>query len=192
MTKCEALIFFFAAYELNPLCLKLSPVALILLCGYHFVKRFHFLCHFVLGAVLAVAPIGGWLAVTGVFSWHVLPLCFAVMFWVAGFDILYSLQDVDFDRSFGLHSVPVKFGQTRALLISRYCHVATIVCLVFFGLAAGLSWVYWGGVAVCSILLTIEHHIISDGDISKLNTAFFTINGWMGILLFIFTFLDVF
>ncbi len=188
----SAAIFFFSAYQLNPLCFKLSPVALFFLCTYHYIKRFSFLCHFVLGFVLAIAPIGGWLAVTGEFSWSVLPLCLAVMFWVAGFDILYSLQDIDFDRSFGLHSVPVKFGQESALAISRYCHLITVLSLGLFGVLTGLSFVYWAGVIVCAGLLYVEHHLLADGDLSKINTAFFTINGWMGILLFIFTYLDIF
>ena len=185
-------IFFMAASWLNPLCLQLSPVALILLSGYHYVKRFSFLCHFALGAVLGIAPMGGWVAATGEFSWVPLPLAFAVMAWVAGFDILYSLQDMDFDRSIGLHSVPVRFGLSPSLKISFYCHVAAVVFLALFGLVAHLGILYAFGVLVTAALLQFEHHLVGDGDLSRLNTAFFTINGWIGILLFVFAFMDVY
>ncbi len=185
-------LFFFSAYELNPLCFKLSPIALIFLVGYHYVKRFSFWCHFALGTALAAAPVGGWIAVTGYFSWQALLLGFAVLFWVAGFDILYSLQDMDFDRGEGLHSIPAKFGMDRALQVSSTCHVATIVFLAFFGLALGLGVLYWVGCFIVAGLLKLEHSLIGDGDLEKINTAFFTINGWIGILLLIFAFLEIF
>ncbi len=185
-------VFFVAASRLNPLCFKLSPVALILLSGYHYVKRFSFLCHFALGAVLGLAPVGGWLAATGEFSWVPLPLFFAVTAWVAGFDILYALQDVDFDKSMGLHSVPVHFGIPQSLKISYYCHAAAVVFLALFGLTAHLGILYASGVLVTAALLQFEHHLVGDGDLSRLNTAFFTINGWIGILLFVFAFMDVY
>ncbi len=188
----SVVIFFLAAALLNLLCLRLSPVALILLSGYHYVKRFSFLCHFALGAVLGIAPVGGWLAATGHFSWAPLPLALAVMAWVAGFDILYSLQDVDFDKSMELHSVPVRFGVTQSLKISFFCHVAAVLFLALFGFTAGLGILYAFGVLVTALLLKIEHHLVSDGDLSRLNTAFFTINGWIGILLFVFAVMDVY
>ena len=191
-TAVSSVIFFMAASWLNPLCLKLSPIALILLSGYHYVKRFSFLCHFALGAVLGIAPVGGWLAATGQFSWVPLPLAFAVMAWVAGFDILYSLQDQDFDKSMGLHSVPVRFGLSPSLKISFYCHVAAVVFLGLFGVVARLGILYAFGVFVTAALLRFEHHLVADGDLSRLNTAFFTINGWIGILLFVFAFMDVY
>ena len=185
-------IFFMSAFLLNPLCFKLSFVAIVLLTGYHYVKRFSFLCHYALGLVLASAPMGGWIAVTGRFD--VLPvfLSLAVLFWVAGFDILYSLQDIDFDRAHGLYSIPVKFGQGSALAISRYSHLTMVFFLAVFGLFAKLGILYWSGVAVCGIFLAIEHLFIADGDLTHINTAFFTINGWVGILLLVFTFLEVF
>ena len=186
------LIFFIAAWQLNPLCLRFSPFALVLLCTYHYVKRFSFLCHFVLGLVLAIAPVGGWLAVTGVFSWLPVVLAAAVLFWTAGFDILYSLQDIDFDKTYGLHSVPVAFGQKAALQVSVYCHVATVVFLAIFGLWDGLGILYWIGAGLVAGLLWFEHSLVADGDLSKVNTAFFTVNGWVGILLLIFTFLEIF
>ena len=185
-------LFFFSAYELNPLCFRLSPVVLIFLVGYHYVKRFSFWCHFTLGATLAMAPVGSWIAATGFFSWQVLPLGFAVFFWVTGFDILYSLQDMEIDRREGLHSIPAKFGMDLAFQVSRACHMATIVFLVLFGLALGLGILYWIGCLVVAGLLKFEHSLIGDGNLEKINTAFFTINGWIGILLLIFSFLEIF
>ena len=185
-------VFFVSAGQLNPLCFKLAFVAIVLLCGYHYVKRFSWLCHFALGLVLAAAPLGGWMAVTGNASWVPALLSLAVLFWVAGFDIIYSLQDMDFDKAQGLHSIPVRFGASRALAISDYCHWATTAFLVLFGLGAQLGIVYWVGVVVTTTLLRIEQRIISDQDLSRIQTAFFTINGWIGILLLIFVFLDIF
>ena len=185
-------IFFMSAALLNPLCFKLSFVAIILLTGYHYVKRFSFLCHFTLGLVLAVAPMGGWIAVTGKCSWVPALLASAVLFWVAGFDIIYSLQDLEFDKAHNLHSVPVKFGKGSALKLSAYCHVATAVFLVLFGWAGRLGFVYGTGVLICSALLWAEHAFLGEGEPEKINTAFFTINGWIGVLLLIFTFLDMF
>ena len=181
-----------SAAALNPLCLKLSPVALILLTGYHYSKRFTEYCHWILGTVLGVAPVGGWLAVTGAFDWQPVLLALAVLLWVAGFDILYSLQDVDFDRSAGLKSIPVRYGTQRALQVSFGCHVGTLFFLVLFGFAASLGWVYAAGLVTVAVLLRIEHSLVLDGDLSKINTAFFTINGWIGILLFVFTCLDLY
>ena len=192
LAAASTAVFLFSAYELNPLCFKLSPIALIFLIGYHYVKRFSFLCHFTLGATLAIAPLGGWIAATGFFSWQAVLLSFAVFFWVAGFDILYSLQDMEFDRREGLHSIPSKFGMERALLISKYCHAATVIFLVFFGLALGLGLLYWVGCVIVASLLKFEHSLIGDGDLEKINTAFFTINGWIGIFLLIFSFLEIF
>jgi 4-hydroxybenzoate polyprenyltransferase len=115
-----------------------------------------------------------------------------VLFWVAGFDIIYSLQDADFDKQNGLHSIPVEFGRTQALKISSYCHIATLIFLVLFGWADHLGVLYWIGVLISAILMKIEHKIIADGDLAKINTAFFMINGWIGVLLLIFTFLEVY
>ncbi len=185
-------IFFFSAWMLNPLCFKLSPVALAFLVGYHSVKRFSFLCHFVLGLTLSIAPVAGWMAVTGSFSWQAFLLSMAVLFWVAGFDILYALQDMDFDRAYGLHSIPARFGVIRALQVSRICHWVTVFFLVLFGAVLGLGALYWAGSAVVSLLLYVEHKLVGDGDLEKINTAFFAINGWIGILLLIFSFLEIF
>lgn len=185
-------IFFFSTFMLNALCLKLSWIAILLLSGYHYVKRFSFLCHFTLGLVLGMAPLGGWIAVTGAFAWTPVFLSLAVLFWVAGFDILYSLQDLDFDKAHGLHSAPVLFGPDNSRKISAGCHAAAVILLIFFGLAGGLGALYWVGVFMVAALLSVEHWLLREGDLSHLNTAFFTINGWIGILLLIFTFLEIF
>ena len=191
-TAVSLILFFLSAWMLNPLCFKLSILAIFFLCTYHYVKRFSFLCHFTLGLVLAMAPMGGWLAVTGHFSWVAVLLSFAVLFWVAGFDIIYSLQDVDFDRTYDLHSIPVRFGRAQALKISSYCHLITLIFLILFGLLSSLGFLYWIGVLVAAILLKIEHSLVSEGELDRINTAFFMINGWMGVLLLVFTFLDIF
>ena len=185
-------IFFISAFLLNPLCFRLSFLAIFLLSSYHYVKRFSFLCHFALGLVLAIAPMGGWIAVAGQFSWVPAILALAVLFWVAGFDIIYSLQDIDFDKNHGLHSVPVRFGRAIALRVSSYCHLTTAAFLVLFGLIGHLGVVYGAGVLVCSALLWAEHALLSESDLTKINTTFFTINGWIGVLLLVFTFLDIF
>lgn len=191
-TAVALLVFFISVKMLNDLCFKLSFVALFLLTTYHYVKRFSFLCHFALGLVLAVAPLGGWIAVTGHFAWTPVPLSLAVLFWVAGFDVIYGLQDVDFDRAHGLHSVPVRFGEKTALRVSEYSHLATVFFLVLFGFTAGLGVLYWTGVLAVAVLLKVEHLLVPDDNFSRINTAFFTINGWIGILLLIFTFLEIY
>ena len=183
-------VFFVSAYQLGPLCFKLSPVALFFLIGYHYVKRFSFFCHWTLGVVLAIAPLGGWIAASGGFSYQPIFVSLAVLFWVAGFDILYSLQDADFDRANHLHSAPVKFGVPVSLKISEYCHWATILFFVIFGAVMSLGALYWVGLVIVAGLLKFEHRLVGEGDLSRINTAFFTVNGWIGILPLVFTFLD--
>ncbi len=191
LAVASAGVFFFSAHQLNSLCFKLSPVALLFLVGYHYVKRFSYLCHWTLGMVLGIAPLGGWMAVTGTFSWKPLVLSLAVMLWVAGFDILYSLQAADFDRDHKLHSAPVRWGIWRALKLSEYCHWATAIFLTIFGVIMPMGVLYWVGLALVLALLKFEHIIVGDGDLSRVNTVFFTINGWIGVLLLIFTLLDL-
>ncbi|MBI2095521.1 MAG: UbiA family prenyltransferase [Candidatus Omnitrophica bacterium] len=191
-TGAALLVFFISVKMLNDLCFKLSFVALFLLTTYHTVKRFSFLCHFALGLVLAAAPLGGWIAVTGHFAWTPVILSLAVLFWVAGFDVIYSLQDVDFDRMHGLHSIPARFGEKAALRVSEYSHLATVFFLALFGCVAGLGVLYWAGVLAVAILLKAEHLLVPEDNFSRIHTAFFTINGWIGILLLIFTFLEIY
>ncbi len=184
-------LFFISTFNLNPLCFKASFVAIVFLSGYHYVKRFSFLCHFVLGIVLAMAPIGGWMAVTGHFSPEPVWLSLAVCFWVAGFDIIYSLQDMEFDRHYGLHSIPARFGALPALKSAAGCHAATVLFLLVFGWTAHLGIVYWAGIVVVGVLLGFEHSLVEKGNLTKIDAAFFTVNSWVGVLLLVFTFLEI-
>lgn len=175
-----AALFFLAAAMLNPLCLALSPIALGWVSFYSFTKRFTRFAHLVLGLGLAIAPVGGYLAVTGAWSapwWMLIALTVGVMTWSAGFDILYALPDITFDRSQGLHSIPAALGVPRAILVSRALHLVTVSALALTVNVAGLGVAAWVGVAVVGVLLTYEHSLVSSDDLSKLDAAFFTMNG---------------
>jgi 4-hydroxybenzoate polyprenyltransferase len=180
-------IFVVAAWRLNVLCLALSPAALAWVLAYSYTKRFTRWSHLVLGLGLSIAPVGGYLAITGRWSepwWMLCALAMAVATWVAGFDILYALQDVAFDRENALHSVPVAFGEAAALAVARALHVVTVVSLALVGLAAGAGLVYAAGVAVAAALLVYEHSLVRVGDLSRLDAAFFTMNGIISIAFF--------
>jgi 4-hydroxybenzoate polyprenyltransferase len=180
-------VFLLAAAQLNPLCLALSPIALVWVLGYSYTKRFTRWAHVVLGIGLAIAPVGGYLAVTGGWSdpWWMLPvLAAAVMTWVAGFDVLYALQDVAFDRKTGLHSIPAALGESRGLGVARVFHAFTIIALAAVGAAVDVGWLYWLGVAVVAALLVYEHSLVRADDLSKLDAAFFTMNGIISLAFF--------
>lgn len=183
-----AVVFFFvSAWRLNPLCLALAPLALAWVLGYSYTKRFTRWAHIVLGLGLGIAPVGGYLAVTGTWSdpWWMLPVLAAgVMTWVAGFDVLYALQDVAFDRRTGLHSIPAALGEARALIVARCLHAGTVVALAAVGGAVHAGWLYWIGVAVVAALLLYEHSLVRVDDLSKLDAAFFTMNGIISIAFF--------
>jgi 4-hydroxybenzoate polyprenyltransferase len=195
MVVCVAsAIFVGAAWALNPLAGKLSFPVLAVLLGYSLVKRFSFLAHLVLGLSLALAPLAAWIAVRG--SWEgmwspVGWLALAVWTWVAGFDIIYSCQDAEYDREHGLHSIPARFGVARALVVSRVLHVGTVACLMLFARNAGLHWVYGAAVALSACLLAWEQSLVKKDDLSRVNLAFFTINGWIGVMLFAGLLLDM-
>ncbi len=178
-------IFVFAAFQLNRICGLLSPVALAIVFWYSLAKRFTSYTQVFLGLAMAVAPVGGWLAAGGPIDapepWL---LGLAIALWVGGFDILYACQDLDFDRAHGLHSIPVRFGVARSLLISRAMHVATIACMVALGLLVPLGPIYFGGVALVAGLLFYEQSLVSEHDLSQVKRAF-DLNGWVGILYFI-------
>jgi len=176
-----------AAYKLNPLCFKLSPLVLLVLFAYPYTKRFTWLSHMVLGTALSLAPFGAWIAVRGTFDFQILPLCFAVMFWVAGFDVLYALQDIDFDKTYGLYSIPSKFGIKTSLWVARLFHLITIALLLNLISIFKLSWFYLCGVLIASALLLYEHSLIKPADLSKLDIAFFNMNGYISITIFVFT-----
>jgi 4-hydroxybenzoate polyprenyltransferase len=175
-------VFVGAAWRLNPLCLALSPLALAIVCGYSFTKRFTMLSHAVLGLSLAIAPMGAWLAVRGRFELTPIPIGLAVLFWVGGFDILYSCQDVEFDHALSLHSVPVRFGIPRALRFARAAHVLAIAFLLALALVEPLHPSYFAGMALIGGLFVYEHSLVKADDLSKIDAAFFTVNGWIGVL----------
>jgi 4-hydroxybenzoate polyprenyltransferase len=186
-------VFLASAWQLNPLCFALAPVALIWVLGYSYTKRFTRWAHLVLGLGLGIAPVGGYLAVTGAWSdpWWMLPVLAAgVMTWVAGFDVLYALQDVAFDRTTGLHSLPAALGEHRALTVARVLHMGTVVALAAVGSAVGAGWFYWVGVAVVAALLTFEHSLVRADDLSRLDAAFFTMNGIISIAFFGFVLVE--
>jgi 4-hydroxybenzoate polyprenyltransferase len=182
-------VFVVAAWQLNRLCLLLSPLALGWVLFYSFTKRFTRLCHIVLGVGLSIAPVGGYLAVTGQWSqpwWMLVLLATAVATWVGGFDILYALQDIDFDCSQGLHSLPAALGERNALNIARVLHLCTVLALAGVGFAIGAHWIYGVGVAVSTVLLLYEHSLVRPGELGRLDAAFFTMNGVISILFFAF------
>ena len=188
-----SLIFFIAAWQLNPLCLLLSPLALGWVLFYSYTKRFTRWSHLVLGIGLSIAPVGGYLAVTGQWSdpwWMLVALAIAVATWVGGFDILYALQDVSFDRENGLYSVPAAFGEPTALGISRALHITTVVALAIAGFGAGAGVLYFAGVLVAAALLLYEHSLVKADDFSRLDAAFFTMNGVISIVFFGFVFTE--
>ncbi len=179
--------FILAAAMLNRLALLLSPVALIVIWGYSLTKRFTQWSHLFLGLSLGIAPVGAWIAVRGEIGWPSVWLAAAVLTWVAGFDIIYSLQDIEFDRKQGLHSIPARVGPGRALMISALLHGLSVVFLSMFGYTAGLNAVYWIGVVVAAGLLWWEHTLVQPDDITRVDAAFFTVNGYVSIGLFLFT-----
>jgi 4-hydroxybenzoate polyprenyltransferase len=176
-----------AAWQLNPLCLQLLPGAVVVLVGYSYTKRFTWASHFVLGLADALAPIGGWVAVTGALAPEALLLGFAVGVWIAGFDVLYACQDVEFDRASGLHSIPARFGIPAALTVAKVLHVLTVAALAGVGLLLGLGPVYGLGVLVAAGLLIYEHSLLKADDLSRLDMAFFNVNGYIAVILFLAT-----
>lgn len=190
-----ALLFVAASWLLNPLCGVLSPIALAWVVGYSFAKRFTFWPHLWLGGALAMAPVGGWLAVTGTWSrpaWLLLAVSLAVASWVAGFDIFYALPDEGFDRDEGLRSAVVKLGQRNAILAAKLLHGLTIPALALFGWGAGFGLLYFAGVVAAAGILAYEHQLVKPGDLSRLDAAFFTMNGVMSVTVFAFALLDRF
>lgn len=175
------------AWMLNPLCFQLTPIAVAVLVGYSWTKRFTWLSHGVLGFADGMAPAGGWIAVAGSVDPPTYLLGFAVLFWIAGFDLIYACQDVEFDRKAGLHSFPASFGIGPALAAARVAHLLTIGCLLLTGWVMGLGWLYWAGLAIASALLLYEHSLVKPHDLSKLGFAFFNVNGYIAVVVFLFT-----
>ncbi len=179
----SSLLFLWAASRLNPLCRTLAPFALGVLFFYSYTKRFTWISHFFLGAALGLAPLGGWLAVRGEVGLPPLVLGLAVLLWVAGFDVLYALQDEDFDRQVGLFSLPASLGREKSLNIARRLHLGAAVGFVLTGWLAGLGWLYFGAALSAGLVLFWEHRLLSPSDLSRLHHAFFTLNGLIGIVL---------
>jgi 4-hydroxybenzoate polyprenyltransferase len=179
-------LFLVAAWQLNPLALKLAPVALAVLFFYSFTKRFTNWSHLFLGFALGISPAAAWIAVTGGLDLRILILCAAVTLWVGGFDVLYACQDVDYDQRAGLFSVPKRFGIARALLIARVMHVGVVALLVLLAASFALPWPAWLGIAVVAALLTYEHSLVKANDLSKLDAAFFAVNGYISLLFLLF------
>jgi 4-hydroxybenzoate polyprenyltransferase len=179
-----------AAYMLNPLCLKLSPVAIAVLFLYSYTKRFTWATHFVLGLALSAAPLGAWIAIRGTFNAEILPITFAVILWLAGFDTLYALQDIEFDKSYGLYSIPKRFGIRKSLLLARTFHLMSFLLLLLSGLLFKLGIVYWVGMTVVAGMFIYEHSLVREDDLSRLDIAFFNMNGYISITVFAFTLLD--
>ncbi|HNU81981.1 MAG TPA: UbiA-like polyprenyltransferase [Thermoanaerobaculia bacterium] len=182
-----------AAWQLNPLCFALAPLALAVLLGYSYTKRFTALSHLVLGAALGGAPLGAWIAVRGSVAPAPFALAAAVVFWVAGFDVLYALQDREFDRATGLRSIPVRLGVHGALWLSGLFHLGTLALLALLPALypPGLGWAYWLGFTGCVALLAYQHTIVRPGDLSRLDAAFFTANGVLSVWLFLATAVDL-
>ena len=183
-------LLLFAAYKLNPLCLKISPIVLLVLFTYSYTKRFTWLSHIVLGTALSLAPLGAWIAIKGTFDFQILPLCFAVMFWVAGFDVFYAMQDIDFDKKHGLYSIPSAFGIKTSLWIARLFHLITIAMLLGLMPIFNLGVFYLFGVLIASALMLYEHSLVKPADLSRLDMAFFNMNGYISITIFVFTLMN--
>ena len=179
-------LFLLAAWQLNALALELAPVALGVLFFYSYTKRFTHWSHLFLGFALGISPAAAWIAITGALDWRMLILCAAVTLWVGGFDVLYACQDIQFDTEAGLYSVPKRFGVARALLISRCMHAGVVLLLSWLAGSFGLPWPAWAGIVVVAGLLAYEHSLVKAHDLSKLNAAFFTVNGYISILFLVF------
>lgn len=185
-------LLLFAAANLNPLCLKLSPLAVIVLWIYSYTKRFTWWCHLILGLAIGIGPVGGWFAVSGSFDWQPFILGLGVAFWIAGFDTMYACQDIEFDRTNHLFSIPSRFGEKGALLFSAIFHLLTVLCLVLTGIILQLGLWYYVGTAFTAVLLMYEHIVVRPGQMQKVNFASFKINHYVGLIIFITAVVDIF
>ncbi len=188
----SCLLFLVSCFFINNICFYLSPVALFVILFYSYTKRFTALCHLVLGIGLSLAPIGAYLAVTGVFAILPILFSFAVVFWVSGFDIIYALQDIDFDQSQKLYSIPSAMGKVKALRVSELLHIFSAACVIAAGFYGNFHWIYWIGVAVFVGMLIYQHSIVKPDDLSKVNIAFMTANGIASVVFAVFVIADLF
>ncbi len=188
----NCVVFIITTYFLNTSCFYLSPIALLVILFYSFTKRFTILCHLVLGLGLSLAPIGAYLAVTGIFNWLPVLFSMAVIFWVSGFDIIYAMQDVDFDQSQKLYSIPSVLGKTKGLKVSELLHFLSSICIMSAGLIGSFHWIYWIGVLVFVGMLIYQHLLVTPTDLSKVNIAFMTANGIASVVFGIIVITSVF
>lgn len=188
----NCIVFTAATFFINTICFFLSPVALFVILFYSYTKRFTALCHLVLGVGLSLAPIGAYLAVTGKFALLPLLFSFTVLFWVSGFDIIYALQDEEFDRSQKLHSIPAALGKSKALRVSELLHLLSAICVTGAGMLGHFGWLYWVGTAIFVGMLLYQHSIVKPNDLSKVNIAFMTANGVASVVFAVFVLLDIF
>jgi 4-hydroxybenzoate polyprenyltransferase len=188
----NCVLFIVCTFFINKICFYLSPVALFVVLFYSYTKRFTALCHLVLGVGLSLAPIGAYLAVTGQFALLPVLFSFAVLFWVSGFDIIYALQDEEFDRTNQLHSIPAALGKQKALVVSNLLHVLSAACVIYAGIHGHFGIWYWIGVVFFCGLLIYQHLLVKPNDLSKVNMAFFTTNGIASVVFAIFVILDLF
>jgi 4-hydroxybenzoate polyprenyltransferase len=191
-TIISSVLFIITTWFINKVCFYLSPVALIVVLGYSFTKRFTPLCHLVLGLGLSLAPIGAYMAVTGKFA--LVPILFSltVIFWVSGFDIIYALQDEEFDKANDLYSMPAWLGKAKALRVSQLLHLLSAICVVTAGIYGGFGWLYWIGVAIFAGMLIYQHSIVKPTDLSRVNIAFMTANGIASVVFAVFVIADFF
>jgi 4-hydroxybenzoate polyprenyltransferase len=191
-TIASCILFIACCFFINKLCFYLSPVALAVVLGYSYTKRFTPLCHLILGLGLSLAPIGAYLAVTGIFHW--LPILFSltVLFWVSGFDIIYALQDEEFDKSQKLYSMPAWLGKSKALRISELLHLLSTAAIVYAGWFGSFGWLYWVGAAIFIGMLVYQHSIVKPNDLKRVNIAFMTVNGIASVVFAVFVIADLF
>ena len=190
-TIISFVLLFIAAFQLSPLAVKLLPVAVFMLTIYSYTKRFTWLCHLVLGLTTSLAPLGGWVAVTNSVDANALIFYFSLAFWTAGFDIIYAIQDMEFDQKEGLYSIPSQFGIHRSLRIAQVFHVITAIGFVIIFFTTHLSWWYFAGMVISYGILFYQHYILSPNDMSRLQTSFFTANSMLSIVVFLFTLVDL-
>ncbi|NLU49666.1 MAG: UbiA family prenyltransferase [Syntrophomonadaceae bacterium] len=184
-------LLFLAAWQLNMLCVKLAPLAVLILWGYSYTKRFTWWCHLILGLAIGMGSIGAWIAVTGSLDWQPFLLGLAVAFWVAGFDTMYACQDVEFDRQEGLYSIPARFGAGGALYFAKFFHLLTVVCFLLAGAVLGRGGWYYAGVAFAAVILIYEHSLVRPDDLSLVNLASFKVNRYVSLVMFLTTLADL-
>jgi 4-hydroxybenzoate polyprenyltransferase len=191
-TIVNSVLFVAATFFINTVCFALSPVALFVVLGYSYTKRFTPLCHLVLGLGLSLAPIGAYLAVTGAFALLPILFSFTVLFWVSGFDIIYALQDEEFDKQYELKSIPAWLGKAKALRVSELLHVLAACCVIAAGFYGGFGWLYWIGVGVFVSMLIYQHSVVKPTDLRRVNLAFMTANGIASVVFAVFVIADIF